>query len=519
MESPTGPGGQAPTEATHSHREGGSQADAGAAVSGSRLPAVGGKGLTRNAVGFLSNVSIGVASTTPAASVALVIGLVIATVGLQAPALVLAGFLPMVFIAGAYYYLNRSDPDCGTNFIWGTKALGPWFGWMAGWIIVSSLAILIANLAQLAGSYTFSFLGMSSAAQSSTDSTILAAAWVVAVTIAAYRGIEVSRKVQLPLLILEVLILFAFAVTALAKAGSLSPSVSWFNPFQVSHFGEFVNGFVLVVLLYWGWDTTVSINEESKDARHGPGLAAVVSTVIVLLLFVVPTVGALAFAGPATISKNPSDLFALLGPHVLGSPLDKALDLVIVVSSVIGLIFLPVLGSRTMLSMAHQGALPAVFRRVHPRFKTPHVSTVVFAGVGLAYYVLLTIVSQSFLADSLTALGPIVALYYVANGLSCVVYFRHDLFRTVRGALLAGIGPALATCILIATCIKDVVDLGHRSSSVSGTVWFGIGAPLVICVGILLVGVVLMLTCRWLGPQFFTRRRETGTLTAPSADR
>ena len=48
-----------------------------------------------------------------------------AVVGLQAPAIMLVAFVPMLFIASAYYYLNRADPDCGTTFTWVTKAMGP----------------------------------------------------------------------------------------------------------------------------------------------------------------------------------------------------------------------------------------------------------------------------------------------------------------------------------------------------------------------------------------------------------
>jgi amino acid transporter len=162
--------------------------------------------------------------------------------------------------------------------------------------------------------------------------------------------------------------------------------------------------------------------------------------------------------------------------------------------------------------MAEQGALPPVFGKVHPRFKTPYVGTVVFTGIGVAYYVAFTILSPSFLTDSLTALGPIVALYYLANGLSCVVYFRRDLFKSVRTALLAGVGPGIASCVLMYACIKQGIDLGHSSSSDTGTTWFGLGRPLVITIGILLVGALLMLGSRSRSPAFFRRRPERGSL-------
>ena len=87
-------------------------------------------------------------------------------VGLQAPAIMLLAFVPMLFIASAYYYLNRADPDCGTTFSWVTRAMGPHVGWMGGWGIIAADVIVMANLAQIAGQYSFYLVGADSLAAS-----------------------------------------------------------------------------------------------------------------------------------------------------------------------------------------------------------------------------------------------------------------------------------------------------------------------------------------------------------------
>ena len=83
------------------------------------------------AIGFASNVAIGVASTAPAYSLAATLGLLVAVagVGTHAPAVLLVSFVPMFCISLAYRALNRVDPDCGTSFAWVTRALGPRLGW------------------------------------------------------------------------------------------------------------------------------------------------------------------------------------------------------------------------------------------------------------------------------------------------------------------------------------------------------------------------------------------------------
>ncbi|HYH61234.1 MAG TPA: APC family permease, partial [Solirubrobacterales bacterium] len=85
----------------------------------------GDKGLKKDSIGFLDGLSIGLASTAPAYSLAAVIGSIVVAVGVKAPAVLLVSFIPMFFIAAAFFYMNRVDTDCGTTFSWVTRAMGP----------------------------------------------------------------------------------------------------------------------------------------------------------------------------------------------------------------------------------------------------------------------------------------------------------------------------------------------------------------------------------------------------------
>src|SRR3954454_3774838 len=114
-------------------------------------------GLKKNAISFLSNVVIGVASTAPGYSLAATLGFIAAVegVGLAAPAVLWVSFVPMLLIATAYYYMNRADPDCGTTFSCVTRERGPSAGWLGGWAIIVADIVVMANLAQIAGLYTY----------------------------------------------------------------------------------------------------------------------------------------------------------------------------------------------------------------------------------------------------------------------------------------------------------------------------------------------------------------------------
>ena len=180
------------------------------------------KGLKKNAIGFVSSVVIGVASTAPGYSLAATLGFIAAAVALQSPAILLVSFIPMFLVAGGYYYMNKADPDCGTSFSWVTKAMGPQLGWIAGWAIVVADVIVMANLAQIAGLYTFLLFGWTAAAESTAAVTAVGVLWIVIMTAIVVIGIELSARTQVGLLAAEIFTLGAFAVVALIKvyAGS-----------------------------------------------------------------------------------------------------------------------------------------------------------------------------------------------------------------------------------------------------------------------------------------------------------
>ena len=66
-------------------------------------------------------------------------------------------------------------------------------------------------------------------------------------------------------------------------------SLSWFNP---AHIGitNFLQGILLMLFIYWGWDSAVSVNEETKDRTKTPGRAAVISTVLLVAIYTLVSV-------------------------------------------------------------------------------------------------------------------------------------------------------------------------------------------------------------------------------------
>ncbi len=491
--------------------------------------APGEKGLKTGALGFVSGVVIGVASTAPGYSLAAVLGFVAAAVAFQSPAIMLLAFVPMLFTAASYYYLNRVDPDCGTSFSWGTMALGPWAGWLTGWAIVVADIVVMSNLAAIAGSYSFLLVGADEAATNTNAVLVVGVLWIVLMTLICYVGIEVSAKTQWYLLGAELVTLLLFAAVALFKvytmdiAGEAMPSLDWLNPFAIDSWSALATGMILAIFIYWGWDSTVTVNEESQDPSEGPGKAAIASTVILLFIYVIVSIAALAYHGSTFLSdeEHQADVLGALAGDVFGSPLDKLLIIAVLTSAAASTQTTILPTTRTALSMSSKGAAPKYFGRVHQRYLTPSTATIWMGILSIAWYVGLTVVSENILFDGLLTLGLLIAFYYGLTAIACVVYFRRLLFKSVKNFLFIGLAPLIGAAILAWAFVKSIIDLSNPANSESGESWFGLGPPLVIAIGFLILGVILMLIQFAHMPAFFKRKIQTAApdaLDAPAPE-
>ena len=156
------------------------------------------KGLKTGALRFVSSVVIGVASTAPGYSLAATLGFITAIVGIgyQAPMIIVLAFVPMYLIALAFKYMNQADPDCGTTFTWAARAFGPVTGWIGGWAVIYADMLVMASLAQIAGSYTFLLFGADKAAASTFWVGVAGVIWILIMSWICYVGVELSARTQ-----------------------------------------------------------------------------------------------------------------------------------------------------------------------------------------------------------------------------------------------------------------------------------------------------------------------------------
>ncbi len=472
--------------------------------------------LDHDALGFTDALVIGLASTAPAYSLAAVIGTVVVTVAVQAPAAMLISFIPMFLIATAFFYMNKADPDAGTTFSWVTRAMGPYAGWMGGWAITTTGILVVGSLADVGARYLYLLVGWDSAAGSKIAVVVLAVAIIAIMTTVCIMGTELSAHVQNWMILGQVLALLIFAGVALYKVydggapgESLRPELSWFSPFAVGDLSSLVSALLIGVFIYWGWESAVNLTEETRDSRRAPGLAAIVSTLVLLVTYVIVTTAVVSYAGLETLAEFDDDegIFSFLAADVLGSPLDKLVVLAIVTSAIASTQTTIIPASRTTMSMGRQGAFPAAFGRIHPRFRTPAFSTTVIALAATVWYVPSALISENFLFDTLSALSLMIAFYYALSGFACAIYHRRELLKSAKNFLFMGVAPVTGAVILTFLFFRSAFDLADAGDSYSGSSFLGMGVPLVIALGFFLLGLILLVLWRIGGHERYFGRK------------
>lgn len=428
------------------------------------------------------------------------LGFVVLAVGAQAPIAFVIAFVPMLFIAFAYRELNNAVPDCGTTFTWGTKAFGPWVGWMGGWGVAVAGMVVLANLAQIASIYFWDLFGLEF---ENNDWRVLLVAviFIAAMTYVSWRGVEIGERIQNVLLGIQYLALGVFVVAALWQFFSgTAPNPTpfewgWLNPFGFTDWGGFTEAILLALFIYWGWDTCLALNEETKDPKRIPGRAALLTCVLLLFTYVAVTIAAMMYAGLGEDGvglgneANADDFFLAIKDGLLG-PWGWLLVVAVLISAVSSTQTTILPTARGTLAMGVYRALPARFKDVHPRFKTPSFSTLVMGVVASLYYLGMSLISDNILQDSILSLGLAIAFYYAITGFACVWYFRKDLFTSARNVVYRLVLPLLGALMLTYAFVQSAIDMWDVDYGY--TVLFGIGGTFVIGIGALLVGVVLM---------------------------
>ncbi|MEB3755355.1 MAG: APC family permease [Desulfurococcales archaeon] len=300
----------------------------------------------------------------------------------------------MFFTAWAYGQYVRRFPEAGSVYAYVRETLGSHVGFITGWVILLDY-ILIPALVILVSSLWLQ-------AMSGISMIIWALAFVIIATILNILGVELTAKASMALFIFEVFVLAVFVVVAAYKI-IVDPHLSFtLDPFYKP--GEFswrlvLSGTSIAVLSFLGFDIMTTLAEETLEARKVASKAVVLVIPIIATFFVVQTyLGAVIH--PGYNFDDPDVAFYYIAKEAGGRWVQLLAMLGTVLAWGVGDTLAAQAGiSRILYSMGNQGHLPKLFAKVHPKYKTPYVSTIIVAIITIPLLVLLTLKDISTLVN------------------------------------------------------------------------------------------------------------------------
>lgn len=466
---------------------------------GSPVPATEeGATLKANTLNLFDSTVVAVSSVAPAYTLAATMAVLFLTagVGYAGPAVIWMSFVAVLFIAIAYFHLNRRDPDCGASYAWLSKLVSPYVGWFNGWVQVAASTLFCISAPIVAGQYTLQLFNqwgwVSASVMNSVGwAAVVAALWLIFITFICIWGIRWTTNFQWLLLIVEYVAVVGFSIWGIIKVyvshphGSTGFHFGWLNPFNLTGIGAVTAGIVLGVFFFWGWDTSANLNEETKNASKVPGQAGVISMFLLLLVFGLNIVAAQMLLPQGTgangaWSVHQSTILFYFAQQAAGSWAGYVMIIAVISSTVATTQTTLLPSARITLSMARDRVWPKVFAVVHKKFLTPALGTAITAGVALIGILATTestSVSNVF-NNLILNIGVLIAFYYGITGLTCAWAYRKVAFQKFSFFVTGVLFPLVGGIVLVFVLVKVIQGAG--SSGYPDIIVLGLGVPLVI---------------------------------------
>lgn len=417
-------------------------------------------GLNKNTLGLFESIIMGIAGSAPAFSLAATLSVLIGTVGLLSPASLLYSSLIMIGITLAFKHMNRVNPNSGASYAWVSQIFHPILGFLAGWSLLVASAIFMVAGTIPAATMTLTLISPERV-KDLTSVTLVAAGWLSIVCAILIKGIKLTSYTQVLLTLVEVgIIIFIMVSAFLHFSGRPAAPFDW-SLLSLTSFTplSFANGAIIALFFYWGWDVTLNLNEETKEAKSTPGIGAFLAMIIISLIFVGFSIATLLAMPFSEIQEAGTNIIFVLADKIFPRPLSYIAILAVVLSTV-GTLETSILQfTRTMYAKGRDGVLPSHVALLHYSWKTPWVATLIIYMFGLLFLFLSSFFPgiDVIIKDSVNAIGFQVAFYYSLTALACAWHFRHTARKSWKDFITHIGWPVFSAICLIFSAIYSII--------------------------------------------------------------
>jgi amino acid transporter len=422
--------------------------------------------LAARQVSLFGDFVAGITNVAPSTAVALTLGAIMAVSGLAAPAVVVLVGLAMLCIAVSYHFMNLWRPSAAAQAMWFARAVQPVAGLAVGFAVI--LMTLTANVSNITlfGPYLLGIV-WSSQQNNAVLQWVCTAVITGLVLFIAIEGVRRAIRFQTIVVWVEYAIMVIFVIALFVAeftghAGTTHPQLSWLLPSTSPSYSGLMNGVVLGVFMFGGWEASVYLAEEGTDVRRNPGRAGIISVVFCIVWFIILTMAIQASAPAKILVAHASNIIAYSASVVWPKPWSSIVSLA-VLSSVVAVVQSQLQNfSRMSFGLSREGLLPKWLGRLS-RHRTPALGLTLAAVIPVAaliIYLANTSAGKTIGLVSATA-GFLYIVIYVAGAIACIWYYRRTLMSSARRFILAGLLPFLGGAALVYAAITAFPTTPH----------------------------------------------------------
>lgn len=306
------------------------------------------------------------------AGVYVLIGKVAGLAGEQAPLSFLVASIVAAFTAFSYSKLSALFPKSAGEAVYVQEAFGKlWLSRLIGWLIIMTGTVSAATIAKGFVGYLNIFIDL--------PGVIATPLLIILLGFIAFWGIQESLAIAAVITLVEVLgLLFVLFVSVpfIEAKPPVLPSLTFDNSIGIA-LGAF-----LAFYAYIGFEDMVNIAEEVKSPQKNLPIAIGASLIISTLLYVAIAYAAIASMPIEELSKSAAPLATIVEKRGFSPNLIGIISLFAVIN---GALVQIIMASRVAYGMASQGMMHPSLARVHPKRRTPVVSTIVVTGIVLLF--------------------------------------------------------------------------------------------------------------------------------------
>ena len=368
----------------------------------------------------------------------------------------LAGFAS-IFAALCYSEFASLVPMAGSAYTYSYATLGEFVAWIIGWDLVLEYALSATTVAIGWSGYVVSFLAdigihipahwqaargtVVTLADGTTTTAILnlpAVLIIAIVTTLLVIGIKESASVNGVLVHIKLAVVILFIVLVV---GHINPD-NWhpFIPPNTGHrehfgFSGVVAGAAIVFFAYIGFDAVSTAAQEAKNPQRDMPIGIIGSLIICTVLYI-----AVAAIATGVVPYTDLDVPAPIAKvaDVAGLGVFASFIKMGAIAGLTSVILVQLLGqSRVFYSMSRDGLLPPLVRKVHPRFHTPYITSIV-TGVAVAIPAAILPVRD---AAKLVSIGTLLAFVIVSIGVLVLRIREPNLARPFKTPFVWFVAP------------------------------------------------------------------------------